>query len=51
VAGAIWYEAVLELSRTSRFDDLARVTAQIAADRFGAAARKAVKAAWKQVGL
>ena len=51
VPGAIWYEAMLQLSRTSLFEDLARITVQIAGDRFGAAARKAVKAAWKQVGL
>jgi Zn-dependent metalloprotease len=50
-AGAIWYEAMLQLSRTSRFEDLARITAQVAGDRFGALARKAVKAAWKRVGL
>jgi Zn-dependent metalloprotease len=48
---AIWYEAMLQLSRTSRFDDLARITAQVADDRFGAAVRKAVRAAWKKVGL
>jgi Zn-dependent metalloprotease len=47
----IWYEAMLQLSRTSRFEDLARITAQVASDRFGAAARKAVRAAWKKVGL
>lgn len=50
-AGAIWYEAMLQLSRTSQFADLARITAQIAGDRFGAAARKAVRGAWKKVGL
>lgn len=50
-AGAIWYEAMLQLSRTSQFADLARITAQIAGDRFGAASRKAVRAAWKKVGL
>ena len=50
-AGSIWFEAMLQLSRTSQFDDLARITAQVAADRFGAAARKAVRAAWKKVGL
>jgi Zn-dependent metalloprotease len=49
--GAIWYDAMLQLSRTSRFADLARITAQVAGDRFGAAARKAVRAAWKKVGL
>ncbi len=47
----IWYEAMLQLSRTSRFEDLARITAQVASDRFGAAACKAVRAAWKKVGL
>jgi Zn-dependent metalloprotease len=41
----------LQLSRDSQFADLARVTAQIAADQFGAAARKTVRAAWKKVGL
>ncbi|MFM8704782.1 MAG: M4 family metallopeptidase [Planctomycetia bacterium] len=51
VAGRIWYEAMLQLSRTSRFGDLARLTAQIAADRFGQPTRKAVAAAWKKVGL
>ena len=51
VPAAIWYEAMLQLSRTSRFEDLARITVQIAGDRFGAAARKTVKAAWKKVGL
>jgi Zn-dependent metalloprotease len=50
-AGGIWYQAMLQLSRTSQFKDLARVTAQIAADRWGAAARRTVKAAWKKVGL
>jgi Zn-dependent metalloprotease len=49
--GEIWYDAMLQLSRTSRFADLARITAQVAGDRFGAAARKAVRAAWKKVGL
>ena len=50
-AGRIWYDAMLQLSRTSQFADLARITAQVAGDRFGAAAKKAVKAAWKKVGL
>jgi Zn-dependent metalloprotease len=50
-AGAIWYEAMLQLSRTSQFADLARITAQVAGDRFGATTRKAVRAAWKKVGL
>jgi hypothetical protein len=30
---------------------MARLTAQIAGDRFDAATKKAVKAAWKKVGL
>jgi len=51
IPGSIWYEAMLQLSRTSQFADLARLSGQIAGDRFGAAARKAVKAAWKKVGL
>jgi Zn-dependent metalloprotease len=50
-AGRIWYEAMLKLSRTSRFADMAKLTAQIAGDRFDAATKKAVKTAWKQVGL
>jgi Zn-dependent metalloprotease len=50
-AGRVWYDAMLQLSRTSQFADLARITAQIAGDRLGAAARKTVRAAWKKVGL
>jgi Zn-dependent metalloprotease len=49
--GTIWYDALLQLSRTSQFADMAKLTAQIAGDRFGAATRKAVRAAWKRVGL
>jgi Zn-dependent metalloprotease len=49
--GRVWYEAMLQLSRTSQFTDLARITAQIAGDTLGAAAKKAVKAAWKKVGV
>ncbi len=51
VAGQIWYEALLQLSRSSDFEDLARITAQIAGDRFDAATKKAVRAGWKKVGL
>lgn len=50
-AGRVWYGAMLQLSRTSQFADLARITAQIAGDVLGPAAKKAVKAAWKKVGL
>jgi Zn-dependent metalloprotease len=42
---------MLQLSQRSRFADMARLTAQIAGDRFDAATKKAVKAAWKKVGL
>jgi Zn-dependent metalloprotease len=51
MAGQIWYEALLQLSRSSDFEDLARITAQIAGDRFDAATKKAVRAGWKKVGL
>jgi Zn-dependent metalloprotease len=52
-AGRIWYEAMLQLSRTSGFADMAAITAQIAgdADRFGKDAKKVVRDAWKKVGL
>jgi len=50
-AGTIWYESMLQLSRTSQFADLAKITAQIAGDRFDAATKKTVRAAWKKVGL
>lgn len=52
-AGRIWYDALLQLSSRSQFADLAAITLQIAADqaRFGKEAKKAVAAAWKQVGL
>jgi Zn-dependent metalloprotease len=50
-AGTIWYESMLQLSRTSRFADLAKLSAQIAGDRFGSVVRKAVRAAWRKVGL
>jgi Zn-dependent metalloprotease len=42
---------MLQLSRTSDFKDCARITAQIAADRFGPAEKKSITAAWKQVGI
>jgi len=52
-AGRIWFDAMLQLSRTSQFKDMASLTAQIAGDtsRFGKGVKKAVKEAWKQVGL
>ena len=42
---------MLQLSRTSDFEDLAKLTAQIAGDRFDAVTKKAVRAAWRKVGL
>lgn len=50
-AGQIWYEAMLQLSRTSDFAAMAKLTAQIAGDRFDAATKKAVRGAWRKVGL
>jgi len=50
-AGSIWYDAMLQLSRTSRFADMAKLTAQIAGDRFDATTKRAVRAAWRKVGL
>ncbi len=47
----VWYDAMLQLTQRSRFADLAKLTAQIAGDRFDAATKKAVRAAWKKVGL
>jgi Zn-dependent metalloprotease len=52
-AGRIWFDAMLQLSRTSQFKDMAAITVQIAGDksRFGKDAKKAVQNAWKKVGL
>lgn len=50
VPGRIWYKTLLQLTETSQFIDCANVTVQIAATE-GAAAKKAVKAAWKKVGI
>jgi Zn-dependent metalloprotease len=49
-AGRIWYETLLQLTSTSQFLDCAKLTVQIATSH-GAAAKKAVKAAWKKVGI
>ncbi len=51
VAGRVWYEALARLRATSRFADLARVTAAIARERFGAGCAETVKQAWADVGL
>ena len=52
-AGRIWFDAMLQLSRNSQFEDMASITEQIAGDtsRFGKETKKAVKEAWKKVGL
>jgi len=50
VAGRIWYDTLLQLTPTSQFIDCAKVSVQVATTK-GAAAKKAVKAAWKKVGI
>jgi Zn-dependent metalloprotease len=50
VAGRIWYDTLLQLTRSSEFRDCARVSVQVAAGH-GVAAKKAVKAAWSKVGI
>ena len=51
--GAIWYDAMRQLSSNSQFADMARVTRMIAAARHGAGStiETALTNAWKQVGL
>ncbi|WP_166358885.1 M4 family metallopeptidase [Pseudomonas akapageensis] len=51
VAGRIWYETLLQLNAHSQFQDCAEISVQIAGARYGAQAKKAVKAAWKKVGI
>jgi Zn-dependent metalloprotease len=52
VAGRIWYDTLLQLTSSSQFADCARLTVQAAgARKYGAAAQKAVKAAWRKVGI
>ena len=49
--GPVWYEVLTtRLVRTSQFADMARETIDVAG-KSGAAVKKAVKAAWKKVGL
>jgi Zn-dependent metalloprotease len=50
LAGRIWYATLLQLTTSSQFLDCAKLTVQIATGH-GAAAKKAVKAAWKKVGI
>lgn len=49
-AGHIWYETLLQLNTNSQFQECAALTVQVAT-KHGAAAKKAVKAAWKKVGI
>lgn len=51
VAGTIWYEAMLQLARSSQFADLATMTTRIAGERFDVATRKAVRSVWRKVRL
>jgi Zn-dependent metalloprotease len=48
--GRIWYDTLLQLNVNSQFIDCAKLTVQVATTH-GAAAKKAVKAAWKKVGI
>ena len=50
VAGRIWFDTLLQLNTNSQFIDCAKLTLQVA-NNHGAAAKKAVKAAWKKVGI
>ena len=52
VAGRLWYDTLLQLSTSSQFLDCAKLTVQVAGTpKYGAAAKRAVKAAWKKVGI
>lgn len=53
IPGAVWYEAMRKLSSNSVFADMVSTTLMIATARHGAgsAVEKALKDAWKQVGL
>lgn len=52
-AGRIWYKTMLNLNRFSSFQDAAAMTIQVAGAEYGpnSSEQKAVKAAWKAVGL
>jgi Zn-dependent metalloprotease len=52
-AGSIWYNALLQLWPTAKFDDCANVTTQVAATLFGtgSAQQQAVSTAWDEVGV
>ena len=52
-AGRIWYRTMLSLTENSGFKDMVKTTVAVAATEFGRNSKehKAVKAAWKAVGL
>jgi Zn-dependent metalloprotease len=52
-AGAIWYEALQQLSPTSDFQNCADITAQVAGAKFGVGSTQqlAVIEAWDEVGI
>ena len=51
-AGLIWYKTLCDrLKPLSTFGDAVRLTGAVAKELFGAAEAKAVKEAWKAVGL
>jgi len=50
LAGRIWYDTLLQLTTSSQFLDCAKLSVQVATGH-GAAAKKAVKGAWKKVGI
>ena len=52
-AGRIWYETIRDrrLKPTATFRQFARLTVQNAAHFFGTAERKAIAAAWAEVGV
>ena len=52
VAGRVWFQTMVQLTTTSQFIDCAKLSVQVAGGAdFGAAVKKAVKAAWKKVGI
>jgi Zn-dependent metalloprotease len=52
VAGKIWYEALTtRLRPNTQFDEAAMATVDVASAMFGSAEEKAVKKAWKEVGV
>jgi Zn-dependent metalloprotease len=52
-AGAIWYNALLQLWHKAEFTDCANVTVQVAGSLFGTGSKQqqAVKNAWEEVGV